>query len=668
VVSVAYSPDGTRIVSGSHDRTIRVWSATTFGELGRIEGHTKSVTSVVFSPDGSRVVSGSGDCTVRVWSTVDLEQLAMLEGHQQTVCAVAVSPDGTRIMSASFDGSVCVWCASSFAQLGRLEGSSSVVAFSSKGDRIIFARHAVVRIFDSFSFECLAELEATLYRVPMSRGFFCSTALSYDGKRIVAGTTTGLVRVWCAVTFRELATLDQEVGSDVDRLAVSSDGTLVLSGDAKTGYIHVWNAQTYTKVARFHAHRFGIICLAFSFDGLRFVSSGNDSVLRVWRTGVYDEDTGASLPKQINFLEFSADGAHLVARSQQPEHFGGIEPWMCRFGRMSTSRLWSVDKFAKLDQIEQPSLFAFSPDGARAVVHEKGRILSVYDLSVAEKPLTLLRSDGFERVESIAYSPDGSRVLCGMSEGTIESWSASTFEKLSEFEAHRTPVLLVLISSNGTRLVSRSFSDGIRVWVADTSEMMGEISFHNTRIECVAVSSRGTHIIAGLRDRTVRVWSAVTFHELANLRLDGPSLLRNVPPQHIAFSPDGWSILIMNNFGETRMWKSSEKEDCASAFYTPSALHIDAKKCSYLERGPAFTGAAPNRCDRGGFGHLIVKVRVASLLDPFSAQDDLDTSRSARYSFWNRFRVHGRTRGRAGRQRHSDNSRVLSWQAMSTQS
>ncbi|KAF8595569.1 WD40 repeat-like protein, partial [Ceratobasidium sp. AG-I] len=69
VFSVAFSPDGTRIVSGSGDKTIRVWDAHS-GLLvaGPFEGHTDSVSSVVFSPDGTRIASGSGDQTVRVWT------------------------------------------------------------------------------------------------------------------------------------------------------------------------------------------------------------------------------------------------------------------------------------------------------------------------------------------------------------------------------------------------------------------------------------------------------------------------------------------------------------------------------------------------------------------------------------------------------------------------
>jgi WD40 repeat protein len=72
VRSVAFSPDGSRIVSGSADETIRIWNATTGKQIGKpLEGHTELVNSVAFSPDGSRIVSGSSDETIRIWELED---------------------------------------------------------------------------------------------------------------------------------------------------------------------------------------------------------------------------------------------------------------------------------------------------------------------------------------------------------------------------------------------------------------------------------------------------------------------------------------------------------------------------------------------------------------------------------------------------------------------
>ncbi|KAJ6579350.1 WD40-repeat-containing domain protein [Mycena sp. CBHHK59/15] len=130
--SVAFSPDGKRIVSGSYDNTVRVWNSES-GEAvsGPFGSHTNAVSSVVFSPDGKRIVSGShtyavisvafspdgkwivsgsGDNTVRVWDSESGQGAAgTFDAHTGTVSSVAFSPDGKRIVSGSYDNTVRVW-------------------------------------------------------------------------------------------------------------------------------------------------------------------------------------------------------------------------------------------------------------------------------------------------------------------------------------------------------------------------------------------------------------------------------------------------------------------------------------------------------------------------------------------------------------------------------
>ena len=94
VSSVAFSPDGSQVVSGSYDTTVRLWDAATGALLQTLEGHSGLITSVAFSPDGKQVVSGSVDATVRLWDAATGELLQTLEGHSGWVSSAAFSPDG----------------------------------------------------------------------------------------------------------------------------------------------------------------------------------------------------------------------------------------------------------------------------------------------------------------------------------------------------------------------------------------------------------------------------------------------------------------------------------------------------------------------------------------------------------------------------------------------
>jgi WD40 repeat protein len=167
VQAAAFSLDGTRIVSGSLDGTVRVWDAASGAELLVLRGHEGSVLAAGFSPDGARIVSGSASFlgeflggtvpgsgslvgekevnTIRVWDVLSGAELLVLRGHEGPVWAAAFSPDGTRIVSGSGsriegeeDNTVRVWDAASGAELLVLRGHEGPVraaAFSPDGSR-----------------------------------------------------------------------------------------------------------------------------------------------------------------------------------------------------------------------------------------------------------------------------------------------------------------------------------------------------------------------------------------------------------------------------------------------------------------------------------------------------------------------------------------------------
>eukprot|EP00900_Chrysochromulina_parva_P026393 jgi/Chrpa1/8388/Chrysochromulina_OHIO_Genome00012649-RA len=111
IKSVAFSPDGTKIVSGSYDKTIKVWDSDALGLLSeKTNAHSRVINSVAFSPDGTKIVSGSYDKTIKVWDSDDLELLSLkTSAHSREITSVAFSPDGTKIVSGSYDKTIKVW-------------------------------------------------------------------------------------------------------------------------------------------------------------------------------------------------------------------------------------------------------------------------------------------------------------------------------------------------------------------------------------------------------------------------------------------------------------------------------------------------------------------------------------------------------------------------------
>jgi hypothetical protein len=109
VMAVAFSPDGTRILTGSSDDTALLWDATTGKAVATLAGHSFFVTAVAFSPDGTHVLTGSWDDTARLWDAATGKTMATFAGHTDPVMAVAFSPDGARVLTGSWDNTARLW-------------------------------------------------------------------------------------------------------------------------------------------------------------------------------------------------------------------------------------------------------------------------------------------------------------------------------------------------------------------------------------------------------------------------------------------------------------------------------------------------------------------------------------------------------------------------------
>lgn len=519
VLSVVFSHDGNRLLTGSYDNTARLWDLES-GESTVFRGHDWWVWSARFSPDEQNILTTSQDGSALVWSVETAQPQTPFLEHGGPVFGGAFAPDGTSVVTAGYDGRILLWDPDQlrpfdFAVLTSdrtnppppyeaLLGHTAAVRtvhFSEDGRLLLSSGNDnTVRIWDVVERSLLKTLRGHGGRVP-------ACAFAPESRRILSGSHDHRAMLWDLERYEELRVYRSRVLSG-HRDAIlgadfSSDGTRIVSA-SRDRTARIWDAVSGREVRQLReGHDFLVAACRFFPDGKRILTAAIDNTVRVW-----DVVSGAqqlTLPATgfSAAVTLSSDGHRiLTGASREQTADGEAPPWW-------SAKLW---------------------DG------QTGQLLRRFDGHAAE-------------VTAVALSPVANVLFTGDARGQCRLWDGETGDIQWQVSGHSRPVTAAIFTSDGRQVLTASSDNTVIGWDTDTGQAAPILLKHPDAVTALVLSPDNRYALTACADRVARLWQVETNREIGQVYL-GSSII-----QDVAFSPDGSEAAIMAADGTVQIWR-----------------------------------------------------------------------------------------------------------------
>ena len=490
-ISGSLSADGKYAISGSGDKTLKLWEVSTGQCLRTFEGHSEEVKSVSLSADGKYALSGSYDETLKLWEVSTGQCLRTFEGHSDWytdnyVTSVCLSADGKYALSGSYDKTLKLWEVSSGQCLRTMEGHSEKVN---------------------------------------------SVSLSTDGRYALSGSYDETLKLWEVSTGQCLRTFEGH-SRGVTSVIMSADGKYALSG-SYDATLKLWEVSTGQCLRTFEGHSIGVESVSWSADGKYVLSGGSDDkTLKLWAINIkahsYKSELQVSDFKAFEEIKGKQDELRLAIEEAERwmnngnknKAFATLYSAWERDDFMDDKELLSV--YQKLYQLSSRKSFSFAYEKKSFTEHSK----SVTSVS--------LSADG-----RYAFSEESDN--CFDLRCDLKLWEVSTGRCLRTFEGHRDGVTSGSLSADGRYVISGVDDKTLKLWDVSTAQCLRTFEGHSKSVTSVSLSADGKYALSGSVDKTMKLWEVSTgqclrtfkaapFHgvESVSLSADGRSVLSGI--------------------------------------------------------------------------------------------------------------------------------------------
>ncbi|HMO57806.1 MAG TPA: hypothetical protein PKC19_10635, partial [Roseiflexaceae bacterium] len=511
ITTLAWSADGSLLASGaSDDNDIRIWDTSSGSLVRTLRGHSGWIRSLAFSPDGRTLASGSTDLSIRVWDATTGAALQTLTGHGNLPGGIAFSPDGTQLVSASRDGTVRLWDVAAGSEV------------------------------DGFNFQTAMSEDG------MTRYWATGVAFSPDGRILAVGSVDGNIYLLDAATGNQIRLLRGHTNWIVIRgLAFSPDGQLLYSASLDSS-IRMWDVATGAAVDTLIGHRLDIFSIALSPDGTQLLSvSDQEGRLVIWDTVTRQPISSLRVGQGlVTGISFSPDNFALALTGYN----GTVQLRLIDDGTSST-----LPGAANASQT-----FAFLPNGRFVLITEQQTIVVV---DLIEQTSEVLRGLSGRPI-SVATSRDGRWLVIGSDNGDIGIWEDAQGVAQLLNRSELPAALLMNFSFDGRWLAVAGPATDPRVAIYDIESRRVErvISGPTETIAAIGWQPGGMLLAAASLDGVLWIWDATTGALVR--QIVAPAELGWYAG--MSFSPDGRMIATSSPRGVLQFWDITTGDELAS--------------------------------------------------------------------------------------------------------
>ena len=547
VTTVAWSPDGSRIASGSNDGTVRIWNPATGSAVSILKCNFAQVFAVEFCPRGQQLaVAGADKNTVCVFDLGTDTLTALLIGHSQAVLAMSWSPCSTQIMTGSADNTTRVWDVTEERSCVVFKGHSTWVSATAwspqprNGAPIVASGSidTVILVWNPVTREVFRDLRAHKNWVVS----LCWRAVDVGGG--VGGPAMKL-SLLSASKDRSVLHWDVEAGTvltafdghkdEVLCVKISGNGRHILTSSLDQT-ARIWNVETGTVVSQLRGHKGGVFSGAWGPRDARVVTGGGDNLVIVWdaRTGAVTSDVVghrtavrcvAWSPLSDRFVTVSSDGHAIV---------------------------WDVESGAVVFGIDDAAsggftCCAWSPNGTYLAFGNTNATISVRTAQRGAAVFDVARNQGV--IKAVEWGSDSSKFAVAM-ERYVTVWDFTTRCRIETFNGHLDTVTAMCWSFAGKFIATGSADKSVMLWAdgsgrntsaKDIPNGQGDLSHvspassnhnflkespfakqrrytgHTAEVTSVTCNPDGTRVASGSVDNTVLVFAADTLQTLFRL-------------------------------------------------------------------------------------------------------------------------------------------------------